>query len=93
MGEKIMNKSKLLLASGIAVMSTILTMAFVLPQISEAQGPPTDFFALSCDEVKGKVNGLLNSKGPIQQNMLAVKEMIFLMEIYDDKCGTPVTTN
>ena len=62
----------------------------ILYQVSEAQ-PSTDFFALNCDEVKEKVNGLLNSKGPIQQNMLAVKEMIFLMEIYDDKCATSVS--
>ena len=48
---------------------------------------PTDFFLLGCDEIKDKVNDLLNSKGPVQKNLLAIKEMIFLMDLYDIKCS------
>jgi hypothetical protein len=47
---------------------------------------PTDFFLLKCDVIEDKVNELLNSKGPIQKNLIAIKEMIFLMDLYDAKC-------
>jgi hypothetical protein len=50
--------------------------------------PTTDFFLLECDAIKDKVNELLNSKGSIQKNLIAIKEMIFLMDLYDIKCST-----
>lgn len=62
-------------------------MSIVMAGTSEAQTPATDFFALSCEDVQGKVNTLLNTKGSVQQNLVAIKEMIFLMQIYDNKCG------
>jgi len=49
--------------------------------------PTTDFFILGCDEIKVKINELLNSKGSIQKNLIAIKEMIFLMDLYDTKCS------
>ncbi len=52
----------------------------------QASPPTTDFFLLECEEIEGKVNDLLNSKGPIQKNLVAIKEMIFLMDLYDTKC-------
>lgn len=52
----------------------------------QASPPTTDFFLLGCDEIEDKVNDLLKSKGPIQKNLVAIKEMIFLMDLYDIKC-------
>jgi hypothetical protein len=52
----------------------------------QSQPPPIDFFALECDEIKNKVNSLLNAKGPVQQSLIAIKNMTFLMHIYDEKC-------
>jgi hypothetical protein len=52
----------------------------------QSQPPPTDFFALECDEIKNKVNSLLNAKGPVQQSLIAIKNMTFLMHIYNEKC-------
>jgi hypothetical protein len=49
--------------------------------------PTTDYFLLECEEIKDKVNELLNSKGPVQKNLIAIKEMIFLMDLYDIKCS------
>ncbi len=65
-------------------------LSSITGQESHAQQTPTpttDFFILECDEIKDKVNELLNSKGSIQKNLIAIKEMIFLMDLYDIKCS------
>lgn len=77
---------KLLAASGSAAVSIGFLLSIVMAGPSEAQSPATDFFELGCDDVKGKVNTLLNTKGSVQQNLVAIKEMIFLMHVYDNKC-------
>lgn len=71
------------------ILIAALFLSSVTGQQSNAQQnqpSPTDFFALECEEIKNKVNALLNSKGPVQQNLIAIKNMTFLMHIYDDKC-------
>lgn len=70
-----------------AAVSVAFLLSVVMAGPSEAQSPATDFFALSCEDVQSKVNTLLNTKGSVQQNLVAIKEMIFLMQIYDNKCG------
>ena len=80
---------KLLVMSVHILIAALIFLSYVTGQQSNAQQnqpPPTDFFALECDEIKNKVNALLNSKGPVQQNLIAIKNMTFLMHIYDDKC-------
>lgn len=83
-----MNRNvKLLAVSGSAAVSIAFFLSIFMAGSSEAQTPATDFFELSCEDVKGKVNTLLNTKGSVQQNLVTIKEMIFLMHIYDNKCG------
>ncbi len=80
---------KLLVMSVHILIAALIFLASVAGQQSNAQQNqprPTDFFALECDEIKNKANALLNSKGPVQQNLMAIKNMTFLMHIYDDKC-------
>lgn len=73
-------------------MAILIFLSYGMYKESYAQQtspPPIDFFALECDEIKSKVNDLLNSKGSVQKNLIAIKDMIFLMHVYDDKCTTP----
>jgi flagellar basal body-associated protein FliL len=80
---------KLLVMSVHILMAALMFLSSVTGQQSNAQQsqpPPTDFFALECDEIKNKVNSLLNAKGPVQLNLISIKNMTFLMHIYDDKC-------
>jgi hypothetical protein len=46
-----------------------------------------DFFELSCTNITSQVNQLLESKGPVQRNMLDLKNMTFLMNLYNVKCA------
>jgi hypothetical protein len=85
---------KLFVMSVHVLMGALIFLSFVTGQQSNAQQnqpPATDFFALECDEIKNKVNALLNSKGPVQQNLNAIKNMTFLMHIYDEKCPASAT--
>jgi hypothetical protein len=70
------------------VTALFLSITIVSPLYAQEQEPPTDFFLLQCDEIKNKVNALLGSKGPVQQNLLDIKNMTFLTQLYSDKCST-----
>jgi hypothetical protein len=83
------NSVELLVTSVHILIAALMFLSSVAGQQSfaqQSQPPPTDFFALECDEIKNKVNSLLNAKGPVQQNLMAIKNMTFLMHIYDEKC-------
>jgi hypothetical protein len=83
------NSVELLVMSVHILIAALMFLSSVAGQQSfaqQSQPPPTDFFALECDEIKNKVNSLLNAKGPVQQNLMAIKNMTFLMHIYDEKC-------
>lgn len=83
------NDIRLLVMSVHILIAALMFLSSVTGQQSNAQQnqpSPTDFFALECEEIKNKVNALLNLKGPVQQNLIAIKNMTFLMHIYDDKC-------
>lgn len=81
---------KLFLLSINTSIPALIFLSSIVGQESDAQQtpPPTDFFTIQCDEIKSKVNGLLNSKGSVQQNLIAIKNMTFLMHLYDGKCST-----
>lgn len=70
--------------------AALISLSYIAGSQSYAQEqkPQTDFFSLECDEIKSKVNALLNSKGPVQQNLLAINNMTFLTHLYTDKCST-----
>jgi hypothetical protein len=70
------------------VTALFLSNTIVSQLYAQEQKPPTDFFLLQCDEIKNKVNALLGSKGPVQQNLLDIKNMTFLTQLYSDKCST-----
>jgi hypothetical protein len=74
------------LHTSIAALIFLSSVAGQLSFAQQSQPPPTDFFALECDEIKNKINSLLNAKGPVQQSLIAIKNMTFLMHIYDEKC-------
>ena len=63
----------------------MLIISFV-QQHSIAQETP-DYFQLSCTNITSQVNQLLESKGPVQRNMIDLKNMTFLMGLYNGKCG------
>jgi hypothetical protein len=75
------------------VYTSLLALALFLPSTgglqsyAQDQEPPTDFFLLQCDEIKNQVNALLSSKGPVQKNLLDIKNMTFLTQLYNDKCS------
>jgi hypothetical protein len=82
---------KLFLISGLILLAPLIFLSYIAGSQSYAQQqqqPPTDFFLLECNEIKSKVNGLLNSKGSVQQNLIAIKNMTFLVHLYTDKCST-----
>jgi hypothetical protein len=62
----------------------ILVISF-MQQYSIGQQSP-DHFMLSCDNITSQANQLLESKGPMQRNMLDLKNMTFLMNLYSIKC-------
>lgn len=60
----------------------------VSPMLQYATGQnSSDHFMLSCDIITSQANQLLESKGPVQRNMLDLKNMTFLMSLYGIKCG------
>ena len=75
------------------VYTSLLALALFLPSTgglqlyAQEQEPLTDFFLLQCDEIKNQTNALLSSKGPIQKNLLDIKNMTFLTQLYNDKCS------
>jgi hypothetical protein len=81
---------KLFLISGLILLAPLILLSYIAGAQSYAQQqqPPTDFFLLECNEIKSKVNALLNSKGSVQQNLIAIKNMTFLVHLYTDKCST-----
>jgi hypothetical protein len=83
---------KLFLISGLILLAPLIFLSYIAGSQSYAQQqqqqPPTDFFLLECNEIKSEVNALLNSKGSVQQNLIAIKNMTFLVHLYTDKCST-----
>jgi hypothetical protein len=71
----------LLLITGIL----ILVIPFI-HQSSMGQ-PSKDYFSLSCNNITSQVNQLLESKGPVQRNMLDLKNMTFLLNLYNIQCS------
>ncbi len=65
----------------------LLTVAISSMQQSSIGQETKDFFALSCSNITGQVNELLESKGPVQRNMIDLKNMTFLMNLYGVKCS------
>lgn len=76
-----------LILTSIGIWSILSSITGQESYAQQTSSPTTDFFLLECDEIKDKVNELLNSKGPVQKNLIAIKEMIFLMDLYDIKCS------
>jgi hypothetical protein len=76
-----------LILTSIGIWSILLSISGQESYAQQTPPPTTDFFLLECDEIKDKVNELMNSKGPVQKNLIAIKEMIFLMDLYDIKCS------
>jgi hypothetical protein len=74
------NLKFLILITGILVL-----LVSSIQQYSTGQESP-DYFMLSCDNITSQANQLLESKGPVQQNMLDMKNMTFLMNLYNFKC-------
>jgi len=70
-----------ILAAGV-----LMSLIYFMQQYSTAQ-ETTDFFELSCTNITNQVNQLLESKGPVQRNMLDLKNMTFLMNLYNTKCA------
>jgi hypothetical protein len=73
------NSVELLVISVHIIIAALMFLSSVAGQQSfaqQSQPPPTDFFALECDEIKNKVNSLLNAKGPVQQNLMAIMKSV-----------------
>lgn len=71
----------LLVTIGILILTVSLTQQYSVGETS------VDYFSLSCNNITSQVNQLLESKGPVQRNMLDLKNMTFLMNLYTMKCG------
>lgn len=71
----------LLVTTGILILGVSLIQQYSVGETS------VDYFSLSCNNITGQVNQLLESKGPVQRNMLDLKNMTFLMNLYTMKCG------
>jgi hypothetical protein len=74
------NLKFLILVTGILMLLVSSTQ-----QYSTGQESP-DYFMLSCDNITSQTNQLLESRGPVQHNMLDLKNMTFLMNLYNFKC-------
>lgn len=70
----------------ILVTGILMLVVSSIPQYSTGQESP-DYFMLSCDNITSQANQLLESKGPVQRNMLDLKNMTFLMNLYNFKCA------
>jgi hypothetical protein len=73
----------LLITTGILILVVSLTQQYSVSETS------VDYFSLSCNNITSQVNQLLESKGALQRNMLDLKNMTFLMNLYTMKCGEP----
>jgi hypothetical protein len=62
-------------------------LMLVIPFMQHYSIAQEDFFELSCTNITSQVNQLLESKGPVQRNMLDLKNMTFLMNLYNMKCA------
>jgi hypothetical protein len=71
----------LLLTTGILILSISVSQQGVMGQTSK------DYFSLSCNNITSQVNQLLESKGPVQRNMLDLKNMTFLLNLYNLECS------
>jgi hypothetical protein len=71
----------LLVTTGILILAVSLTQQYSVGETS------VDYFSLSCNNITSQVNQLLESKGALQRNMLDLKNMTFLMNLYAMKCG------
>lgn len=71
----------LLVTTGILILGVSLIQQYSVGETS------VDYFMLSCNNITDQVNQLLESKGPVQRNMLDLKNMTFLMNLYTMKCG------
>lgn len=69
----------------ILVTGVLLLVISSIQQNSSGQ-KSSDYFTLSCDNITSQANQLLESKGPMQRNMLDLKNMTFLMNLYSIKC-------
>lgn len=69
----------------VVIGTLILAMSFTY-QYSVGQ-TSVDYFALSCNNITSQVNQLLESKGPVQRNLLDLKNMTFLMNLYSIECS------
>jgi hypothetical protein len=69
----------------ILVTGVLLLVVSSIQQNSSGQ-KSSDYFMLSCDNITSQANQLLESKGPMQRNMLDLKNMTFLMNLYSIKC-------
>lgn len=69
----------------ILVTGLLLLVVSSIQQNSNGQ-KSSDYFMLSCDNITSQANQLLESKGPMQRNMLDLKNMTFLMNLYSIKC-------
>jgi hypothetical protein len=70
----------------ILVTGILILVASSIQQYSTGQESP-DYFMLSCDNITTQANQLMESKGPVQRNMLDLKNMTFLMNLYNFKCA------
>jgi hypothetical protein len=70
----------------ILVTGILMLVISFMQQHSIGQQSP-DYFMLSCDNITSQANQLLESKGPMQRNMLDLKNMTFLMNLYSIKCA------
>lgn len=71
----------LLLTTGILTLAISFSHQYSVGQTS------IDYFSLSCNHITSQVNQLLESKGPVQRNMLDLKNMTFLMNLYSIQCS------
>lgn len=71
----------IVLITGILMLAISFSLQHSMGQTS------TDYFLLSCDNITSQVNQLLESKGPVQRNMLDLKNMTFLMNLYNIQCS------
>jgi hypothetical protein len=69
------------LTTGILILAISFSHQYSVGQTSK------DYFSLTCNNITSQVNQLLESKGPVQRNMLDLKNMTFLMNLYNIQCS------
>jgi hypothetical protein len=70
----------------ILVLGILMIVVSSIQQYSTGQ-ESLDYFMLSCDNITSQANQLLESKGPVQRNLLDLKNMTFLMNLYSINCA------